>query len=344
MKVRLLKICLIAFCLLIAAESVSAFQSADADAKTLRAAFARAVGQDFEIVSDQIVNRPRDTVNYYWLVRVKPKRSGYYTLKYSFKFIKSYNKHPEEGEHTMTIGVGGKRCYRNNIPQAGISNVCLGDTVIVPVQVANAAGHEFSFKANYNETDESLEEGRKRFTSWIDYAPVAPIVNQLESNVKLLGIKRSVMPHRSCCAETIDYYAIFEAVKPGRFNLGVSSFAGDQVPDSSVKMRSEGGTPIIIVSPETPITALVPREDTIHYSDEKRFSAHAGNSFVTNLLILQPGDVFTLRYATQMITYKIGEKRNEPRDLKPAIYKLPFLLDKNWSFNDWLAGYLPKGN
>lgn len=344
MKFRLLKIYLLAaVCFLMAAESVSAIQT-DATAQNLRRLFAQSVGQNFEIVGDELVRRPRDTADRYWLVRVKPKRSGYYKLKYSFKFIKSYSDYPEEGEHTMVIGVGGKRCYRHNNPQNGISNVCLGDTVIIPIQVANATAHEFSFQAEYNKTDESLEEGRKRFTQWVSYGQVSPVFNQLSPHVKLLGIKSSAMAHRACCAETIDYFATFEAVKPGRFNLGLSSFEGDAMPGESTKMRPEDGTPIIIVNPGTPITALVPSEDTIHYADAKRFSSHAGNSFITNLMILQPGDVFTLRYSQSTINYGFGEKKPQIREIKPAIYRLPFLVDKNWSFNDWLVDYLPKGS
>ena len=334
------------FCLLnFSAKSVSGFQTQKVDAKKLRRLFVQAVGQDFEIVKDEMKNRPRDTVSDYWLVRVKPKRSGHYTLKYTYKFVKSLNNYPEEGENKMYIGVGGKRCYRRNIPQSGIANFCLGDTIIIPIRTVNLSDHAFTFERREQES-ESLEISQKKFSPYGNYSPVAPIYNQLETNIRLLGMQRMDLPHRNCCPVTYEYYAVLQALKPGRFNLGLSSFRNNETPDASIKMNAKSGTPIIIVNPETPITGLVSGENEIHYGDNKRFSAHAGNSFPTNLLILQPGDIFVLKYSGLTIDYGFGSKskREAIPDIKPAIYKIPFAIDKDWSFNDWLADYLPKEN
>lgn len=335
----------ILFFIMAIAENVSAFQSQTANVAQLRRVFAAAVSQDFEIVRDEMRHRPRDTAGDYWLVYVKPKRSGYYSLKYSYRFIRKWSENSsEEGENEFFIGVGGKECYRRNQLESGISSYCLGDTIIIPILTANLTKHAFSLKFN-PQKPENLAETQKYLKSREKYSPVEPVFNQLKSNVKLLGTKRFEMSHRRCCAVTIEYYAVFEAIKPGRFNLVFSTFEGDEIPASSIKMNAEGGTPIIIVAPGKPITALLPYEKTIHYADKRRFSAHAGNNFITNLLILQPGDVFALQYSRKTLDYMIGAKISgdlKIPEIKPAIYKLPFLLDKDWSFNEWLIDVLPK--
>lgn len=335
----------ILFLIVTFAADVSAFQPSAANAKRLSISFAKAVGQHFEIIKDEIKHRPRDTNGDYWLVHVKPKRSGYYSLKYSYKFIKRWSEYSsDEGENEFAIGVGGKNCHRRNNPESGISNACLGDTIIIPILTTNLTQHSFNLSFRAGEL-ESLEKSQKYLKSRENYSSVEPEFNQLKANVKLLGTRRAEMPHRSCCAVTIDHYAIFEALKPGRFNLGFSSFKGDKISDNSINTEGKWGTPITIVALGTPITILMAAEKTIHYSNKRRFSAHAGNNFPTNLLILQPGDVFALHYSRQTLNYKLGDKfpeRTKISDIKPAIYKLPFWFDKNWSFNEWLIDYLPK--
>lgn len=332
------------FSLIAAAQNVSAFQNQTVNSAQLRRDFAKAVGQEFEIVRDEMKRRSRDTASDYWLVYVRPKRSGHYSLKYTYAFVKKWNEYSsEEGESEFSINVGGKNCHRRNSPENGISSFCLGDTIIVPILTANLTAHAFSLKFRPQKA-ESLAESQKYFKSRETYSPVEPVFNQLRSNVRLLGTKRFEMAHRACCSVTVDYYAIFEAIKPGRFNLGFSYFEGENLPAEPIKLNAGYGVPIIIVAPGTPITGLLPAERTIHYADKRRFSSHAGNSFITDLLILQPGDVFALRYSKRTLTYDFKTKLSErPKiaDIKPAIYKLPFMIDKNRSFNEWLADSLP---
>lgn len=331
------------FCLLsIIAENGFGFQDQNAEAANLRRLFVQAVGQDFEIVKDEKKTRPRDSVSDYWLVHVKPRRSGYYTLKYTYKFVGSPNNYPEEGETIIRIGVGGKRCYRRNLPENGIANFCLGDTIIIPITTINMRNHAFTFERREQGT-ESLEKAQKETRSYQKITPVQSLNNPLAANLKFLGIQRADRPHRNCCPVTYEFYAYFEAIKPGKFNLGLSS-TGTDAPDSSFVM-TDGGTPIIIVNPETPITGLVSSEETTHYGDKKRFSAHGGNNFPTTLLILQTGDVFALKYGGFTTDYGFGSKskKQEIPDIKPAIYKIPFAIDQDWSFNDWLPNYISKG-
>lgn len=339
---------IVAFTACIAAANSAGFVQSPADAKTLRASFTRAVEKDFEIVRDESKVRLRDSVSDYWLVHVKPKRSGYYTLNYTYKFANAAGSHPEEGENTFMIGIGGKKCYRRAIPEGGVSNYCLGDTIIIPIRTARISNHEFTLESRYQESDENFENVQKEYNSREEFSPgkLSPAAlrfNKSAKNVKLLGIRREERPHRNCCPVTYEYYAVFEALAPGRFNLAVSSFKNGEIPDAAPDFNVFDGTPITIAAAGTPITALIPSEKTISYSDEKRFSGHAGNSFNTNLLILQPGDRFTLGYAQTTIDYGFGKNKSKTReipDIQPLVYARPFALDKNWSFNEWLADYV----
>ena len=335
------------FCAIIfaVAENIKAQPKEPEKIANLRKLFKAATDNDFELVRDEVRgNDSSHTGGRYWLAHVKPKQSGFYSLKYTYKNVGSPNNYPEEGEHQLGINVGGKICYRYNNIDSGIGSYCLGDTIILPIRLDGVSEHSFNLERRL-QNGESLQEAQKRQKSFVRFSEIKQVGNPLVANLKLLGTQRSSSPYRSCCRERVTHYAYFEAVSPGRFNLSVSSLRADERLDALTKPES-GGIPIIIVNPGTPITALLSGERTINYADNKRFSAHAGNSFMTNVLILQPGDVFTIQYSEYTIGDTIGAKlpkRPEPLDLKPVIYKLPFEIDKNWGFNEWIVNYFPFG-
>jgi hypothetical protein len=323
------------------AENVFSYRSNKTDVAELRKLFTEAVGGDFEIVKDILNKRPDPRGGEtYWLVHVKPRRSGHFALKYSFKFTHKF-EYPEEGENELFIRVGGKNCNRYNNDNLGLGNVCLGDTVIVPIRTDFRTGHLFSLKSTYQEAENIGRAGLNPEPSE-KLSNIEPVVNPLENNLKYLGMMRSVMPHRNYGAETVVYRAFFEAKKVGRFNLGLATGSGDEKAVKTINIGPLDALPIIIVDPGTPITALVYAENTVNYGDKKRFSAYAGNNFLTKLLILQPGDVFSVEYASWTNRWDFGdEKKAEQPDPKLAIHKLPFTVDKDWSYNEWLIDYLP---
>lgn len=335
------------FCLIFSLQSENVY-SFQPDTKELRKSFTEAIGQDFEIVKDILDTRPvARGGETYWLVHVKPKRAGHYTIKYTFKYTHKFS-HPEEGEHELYIRVGKNKCHRYNQSNWGLSNVCLGDTVIVPIRIDRAAGHQFSLKSNYQDGENIGKE--MYLSSPRIFSNNEQVNNPLEKHLKYLGTERSVMPHRGVGAETITYTAFFEAQSVGRFNLGLSNSFGKENADNKIKMNPLEAFPIIIVNPGTPITALLNKENTINYSDNKRFSAHSGHSFLTKILILQPGDVFEIQYAIWTRREDFGQKKmlaeKEVSNENPKllIHKLPFMVNKDWSYNEWLIDYLPSEN
>lgn len=339
---RLKNVSILVFCFFLA-QNVFAFQNDNIN--QLRKSFKETVSQDFEIVKDYINNRSAERGGEtFWLVHVKPKRSGHYALKYTYKYTHKFS-HPEEGENELIIRVGEKNCNRYNSNNLGIGNVCLGDTIIVPIRLDQRANHEFSLKSTYSD-GQHIGKTEKFWTP--AYTETLPIVNHLEKHLKYLGTVRSVMPHRNYGAETITYTAYFEAKEPGRFNFATTTFADNEKISEAKEWNALDALPIIILKPGTPITALVYSENTINYSDEKRFSGHAGNNFLTKLLILQPGDVFSVEYSSYVEREELGkkniftEKDIDRKNRKLVMYKLPFVVNKDWSYNEWLIDYLPK--
>lgn len=339
---------IVLFCLfaILQAEKVFCFQS-KANPAQLRKLFTAAIKKDFEIVKDYINTRPvARGGETYWLVHVKPKRTGHYELKYTYKYT-TKQSHPQEGENELIIRVGGKNCSRYNNNNSGLSNVCLGDTVIVPIELDQRTGHQFSLKSDYRDA-ESIGKDENNWTPPI--TETLPLINQLDKHLKYLGTQRSVMPHRNYGAETITFTAYFQAIETGRFNFTVTTLINDEKVADTSKMNPLDALPVIIVKPGTPITALTYFENTINYSDNKRFSGHSGHNFLTKLLIIQPGDIFSVQYSSyvERKDFKgnlvFPAKKPDKESRKLVMYKLPFAVNKDWSYNEWLTDYLPKGN
>ena len=70
---------------------------------------------------------------------------------------------------------------------------------------------------------------------------------------------------------------------------------------------------------------------------------------MTKILILQPGDVFSIEYTSWVERWGFGEenptkKVDKGKEPKLVIQKLPFTINKDWSYNEWLTDYLPPEN
>lgn len=346
-NIKLFSICL-GFCCLftfLSAQNVSAVQPNDDEITQLRKSFLETVGQDFEIVKDYVNQRPvARGGEKFWLPHLKPKQSGHFAIKYSFKFTHKF-EHPQEGENELFIRVGEKNCYRNLAGNFGMANICLGDTIIVPIRLDNRAKHEFSIKSTYSD-GKSIGIAPQNSSFYVKDMISEEVENPLAENLKYLGSTRSVMAHRSAGGETITLTAYFEVKKTGRFNLGIKRNFVDENRNQEINLVAANSIPIIVVEKGTPIAALVFRENTINYSNEKKFSGHAGNNFLTKLLILQPGDIFSVEYASWTNRWDFREEKTKTdlesnKNTAPLIQKLSFSLDKDWSYNEWLADHLP---
>jgi hypothetical protein len=308
------------------------------DAARLRQAFTEACGTDFEIVKAGLTQRSTwHGAGTFWLVHVKPKRTGHYTLKYRYDYNDSHYTHVE---HEMYMNVGEEGC-RRSIRSGAIAGACMGDTIIFPVAAGKYTGHTFSLKRQ--EPSEPSEEVQKSLRDMeVSGLYAEPVANPAGEYLKYVGRRVSYMPHRNG-GFTAEFYATFEAVKPGSFNLALAG----RTPDSTgPKLTASGSVPMVIVEKDAPATVLMQYESVV--GTNGGFSSHSGNEYLTGIKILQTGDRISLPYQS------VSSRRTAPeeelglgrmmKDAVPVIERFPFQADPQERFNEWIIEHLNVDN
>jgi hypothetical protein len=322
-------------------------RSKPADRATLRSRFVAVFGKDFGLVYDKFTTRPRESGGEtFWLAYAKPKHTGYFSLQYRYRYDGKLYSHVE---HEIHFGVGPKGCRRGP-PYAGTySRFCLGDTVILPILIERFTEHEFRLvKAEPLDDEKDWETFDDKHPETLDPGlDQTQVANPAAESLRYVGYRSHRMLHRKP-GYTLELYADFEAVKPGRFNLLVSSSTQIVTPGKT----PAGSVPIIVVARETPVTLIAGHEDvrgfTVGYDGREYESSTSGNGYMTNLIILQPGDRISLLYRTSVHggdfeRGRAGLDAPDPREnIKPVISVHPFLIDSTYDFTAWLLDYLPK--
>jgi hypothetical protein len=309
-----------------------------AQAAPLRDALTDALGDNFEIVNDGLRQRSNwHGGGLFWLAQLRAKKAGAFYLKYKYRY--KDHVHPEEPLYTFVerqtlITVGPRGCSR--APRS--NSVCVGDTVILPVVVNDFAEHSFDVAAQpYTPANESTEKALRD----ADVAGLytAPVKNPAAKFLKYLGSRAFYSPHRTL-GYTLSFYATFEAVSPGSFNLSLGLSA-----PAAGKRAVEGSVPVVVVERGAPITILSSREDVHGYTE--RFSSNGGDNYMTTPVILQPGDRLTLQYhGYSRRGLSVGGENEAAleasvKDYPPVITLLPFDVDPERDFNEWVVEFLP---
>ena len=172
--------------------------------------------------------------------------------------------------------------------------------------------------------------------------------------MRYVGSTSHKMLHRNG-GYTLEAYAEFEAQRPGRFNLSLSAALQSKTAGLLSGLGASGGVPIIIVGLHTPVTLLASRHDvrgyTKGYDGREYVSSTNGDSFMTELIILQPGDRISLKYYTSIRSrnFEWNDRANAakggdaPEEVPPPlVIKLPFALKAEYDFTEWLLDYLPR--
>ena len=332
---------LFVFCVPVAAHTR---RSAAADSASLRTNFLAAFGEHFDLLKDEFKSHPSGSGGgRFWLAYVNPKHPGYFALQYRYK---PKDPHYSHVEHEIRFGIGPQGCRRGP-PDAGVyGRFCVGDTVIIPVVFEPANGYEFKLvkRDTAAEDSKTFDELYPNFRNReLDQTAVA----NPSASLRYVGRGSHKALHRSP-GYTLYLYADFEAVKPGKFNLGLGSSAytgpSDKAPTGSI--------PIIVVDRGTPVTLIAGREETRGFSmgdngKEWLFST-SGNSYMTNLIVIQPGDRISFSYFSARRTAEF-ERRGYARPdgvdpaegTLPVISVHPFALETQHDFGGWLVKYLP---
>jgi len=316
-------------------------QPAKAEIAHLRKSFALAMAKDFDLITDRIVeHNDKWRGGHYALFHVKPKQSGIYKLKYTYRMRDDFYY---EGENEAVIRVGNRKCERDLRADEWKTMFCLGDTVIIPVRLRDSSNHVFSLESAYQKTVAGTGSQSPSYLGGLDKEIVG---NPLDANLEYLGFHRGEQMSRSATGGgSISHTAFFSAKSAGRFNLSLSPKLAERAADPGAIQSFINVVPVIIVNPGTPITALVPHEKITGYIKGRAYSSNNTVSYQTNLLILQPGDFISEAYSVYLISPSKGPGTIRfsglNQDPVPVIKKLPFLLKKDGSYNDWLDGYLP---
>jgi hypothetical protein len=339
-RARVIAVCLL---LLLAGMSVGQTRKRKMlDVAVLRARLVAAFDQDFDLLKDEFKTR---SVGHgggiYWLAHLKPGRTGRFYLQHTYHDPHENYSHIEQ---EVRVGVAPKGCRRGLPFAATYTRICFGDTFIFPVYIDDFTRHQFKLiRADYPNAgnnwktfDDSRPEMRE---PGFDRTPIA---NPAIESLRYEG-SYSVKSALAYPGYTLQWYTVFEAIKPGRFNLEVTA--------ANASRNAYYTHPIIVVAPGAPLTMMPAWEDLRFFSRSKhgqeQRGSSSGNSYVTDLMILQPGDRISLPYYsfTRNLEYEgrfgagIGA---DPTDIKPVIRVHPFSLDPNFNINEWVVGFLPK--
>lgn len=211
--------------------------------------------------------------------------------------------------------------------------MCLGDTLILPFVVNDYTGHVFTLGRRGSSVDAGA--GETVAPPPVEMAPaVDSIANPLSAYLRYLGTSSYEMLKRSGGGTTF-YSAEFQAVAPGRFNLGLHGGTS-----------AAGSIPVIVVPRGQPVTVLLANETVVGTDRVQGFSSHTGNQYLNTLLLLQPGDRIALEYRSHSISARQerepGSGARETADAVPVITRFPFHLDTAERFNAWVASHLPR--
>ena len=318
------------------------------DREELRRRFAASVGQDFEIVKDEFKSSPcSGGGGSYWLAYLKPKHAGSFSLTYRYNYNDPHYSHVER-EFTLNVGLAG---CRRGVPSSGsYHRFCVGDTIIFPVAINNFTEHQFNLTSReYTKEQDAIWESvsAQPGDQQLDRKQVK---NPVADYLRYVGTDSHKLLHRNG-GYTLENYAVFEAQQPGRFNLAMGAVFSDLPAAVLSGTSSSDGVPIIIVSRETPVTLLASHHEvrgyTMGFNDKEYCSSSSGDSFMTDVIILQPGDRISLNYYTTIrsAAYERSERSN-PADPEiippPRISKLPFTLNGKSNFTGWLTDYQPR--
>ena len=316
-----------------------------ADSASLRSSFVAVFGNDFELVKDEITSRTIEQGGgTFWLAYVRPHAPGHFSVQYSFKRDDQHYSH-EEREIRFTVAPKG---CRRGPPSSGVySRFCLGDTIIVPVFVLGAGRHQFALKKQSPAAEEDGKTFDEKYPNFRDGDLDKRPVSNPSQSLQYVGRRSHKMLHR-IPGYTMQLFADFEAVKPGKFNLLVSSSAyigpSDKTPAGSI--------PIIVVDRGTPVTLIAGREEvrgfTRGVNGQEYVSSTSGNNYMTSLIVLQPGDRISVLYLSlrrggdfERRMRSSLENADPEENTKPVISVHPFALETKYDFGAWLADYLP---
>ena len=289
----------------------------------LRPQLAATFSNNLTIVRDHLdVNSP---VGSYWLVHVRPKHKGTFVFKYRYKYNQPLYSHVER---KLNLRVAPKGCRRGPRGNGLYARFCLGDTIILPIAIERFTEHTFSLNVIpwTEESDDTIVRTN-------DISPQPDIVNPVAAHLAFIDTKSHKSLRRNG-GYTLEHHATFEGRSAGRFNIVLTQ--SDQRLASTQPLV--GGTPLIVIEPDTPITAIAQEHVTGFRQGfagrEYESSSGSNTNYLTDIVILQSGDRYSFQYGSALVSRGqelrelAGNTRlNKPVEVAPVVHKVPFVFN-----------------
>jgi hypothetical protein len=279
----------------------------------LRQAFAKLVESDFEIVSDTV--KPDVEGIKHWLVTLKPKKEGFYTIRHIYKNRDGWGRKNNSSEFQISVGTKlNSRIFNYGSTKQAWFDMWLGDEIVVPVTLdKHIIEHEFSkesmFGANFNFDKEVKRENLvdSNFLNW-----------NLENNVaelECLGISKIMIPTRNP-GYSISHFATFRAKATGKFNL---------------KIDNNLSIPITILPVDKPIKTLVGNKGDRQW--ETGYESFSSITYLLEHATLRLGDILRIKISRSMQRGETGKV--EDKTGKIVFNKAAFSLKKT-GYDYWV--------
>jgi hypothetical protein len=312
------------------------------DVNKLRKDFLAAVGRDFELVKDELKAGPPEIGGLpYWLAYVKPRRQSVFNIKYTYNYRDgSYVR----GEGVYNLRVSDPGCPRALLPYTSAGNVCLGDTVIIPIRLHGIYNHKFTL-TDVHEAVLMDGDPKSRLPQGLNRPQPAPtsITNPAAPNLKFLGTSRHELLYRNLDVVVV-YSAVFQAVEPGRLNLSVRPDPSGDPKILAGERNKDNELAIIVVAVDAPITFLAEHENTTDHSHYKGVTVGNSNNYQIRTEIMQVGDVISVSYASEYFRAKASRNLTETPAtgaIRPTIIRREFNPKTNY-FDAWILDHLPR--
>lgn len=323
------------------------------DVAQLKLKFKEAFSHDFEIVGDEVRKKGEEE---FWLVTVRAKKAGVFVFRYKFQRLQTgyfsvkdntYHVYSDkeavkDGYHyydnEYQIFVGEKGCKRSLYYYNAFSlplqpSICAGDAVIIPIRIDKGfMKHSFSNVSRFEIEIPPHEIDDKALDT-------QPVENLAAAHLKYIGQAEQISVPQSD-GYRVEFSAIFEATRPGKFNLQLSAQVLDKTKqDNKTNASLTRETPIIVVPKDNPITILASHVRTEKTEDGFEGSSSLGsNNYPVKTLILRPGDRVSVEYLILGVFRKAEDHKS--LQVKPIIEKESFSnvqVDDRYWYDDWLS-------
>ena len=254
--------------------------AAPPDGQTIEQAFREAMKDDWETVGHRVATAER--LGPCCLLEARPRGAGYFAVRCEVGHDPAVHKDRGERErYTWFLAVGERGARRRHARGVYGSYTypfaCVGDSVTFPVSAhpMNVSHRFFPEPFEPRETDvrEKLDRASEPSADGDAPPPAAraregpkvTVGNDAEEHLALLRASSDGMVSRGGDFALFYIAGVFEARKPGRFNVRVTAPA-----ESAMRLD---GLSVVIVGDDAPLRTLATRADRVEYKGKVRVSS-----------------------------------------------------------------------